>query len=357
MNMRIELDDGIVGTVDREAEAGRMDFYRRARDQNLAPLWRVLHGLVTEQPVPRCAPVLWRYGELRPYLMESCELITAREAERRVMVLENPGLPGQSSVTQSLYGGLQVLLPGETAPPHRHAASALRFIIEGSDAYTAVAGERTMMEPGDFIITPSMAWHDHGNLGTAPMVWLDGLDMPIVNMLAASFRESYPAQTHPIDRPEGAAMAEVGSNLAPIGQACASQTSPIFSYPYRRTREAIRAIASFREADPCHGFKMRYLNPLTGGWAIPTMSTTMQLLPRGFETRGYRSTDSTVFTVVEGEGVSTIGEMEFHWGPKDIFVVPSWMPVRHLASQDAFLFSYSDRVVQEKLDLFKEEML
>ena len=357
MNMTIEQDDGLVATVDREAEAGRMDFYRRARDKNLAPLWRVLHGLVTEQPVPRCTPVLWRYGELRPYLIESCALITTREAERRVMVLENPGLPGQSRVTQSLYGGLQILLPGETAPPHRHTASALRFIIEGSDAYTAVGGERTMMEPGDFIITPSMTWHDHGNVGTVPMVWLDGLDMHIVNTLAASFRENYPGETHPIVRPEGAAMAEVGSNLAPIGQTYASQTSPIFNYPYRRTREAISALASFRKPDPCHGFKMRYLNPLTGGWAIPTISTTMQLLPRGFETRGYRSTDSTVFVVVEGEGVSKIGELDFNWGPKDVFVVPSWMPVRHLASQDAFLFSYSDRVVQEKLDLFREEAL
>jgi len=135
--------------------------------------------------------------------MEACTQISAEEAERRVMVLENPGLPGASRITQSLFGGLQVILPGETAPAHRHAASALRFIIEGRDAFTAVAGERTMMEPGDFVITPSMTWHDHGNLGNAPMVWLDGLDMHIVNLLAASFRERLSRPNTPCASPRG----------------------------------------------------------------------------------------------------------------------------------------------------------
>lgn len=350
-------DDGLVTTVDREAEKGRTNFYRRAEDQHLTPLWRVLHGLVTERPVPRCVPTLWHYENVRPYLLEACDQISTEEAERRVLVLENPGLKGQSRITQSLFGGLQVILPGETAPAHRHVASALRFIIEGRDAYTAVGGEKTMMEPGDFVITPSMTWHDHGNVGDAPMVWLDGLDMHIVNMLGASFRENYPGKTHPVDRPDGASMAEVGANLAPIDDPRRTQTSPIFNYSFRRTREAISTLAGYRAINPWHGHKMRYLNPLTGGWAMPTISTTMQLLPKGFESKPYRSTDSTVFVVVEGEGSSEIGGQTFYWGPRDIFVVPSWMTVRHTATRDAFLFSYSDRVVQEKLDLFREEQL
>ncbi|MFI4981854.1 MAG: gentisate 1,2-dioxygenase, partial [Nevskiales bacterium] len=113
-----------------------MDFYERARGHHLAPLWRVLHGLVTDQPAPRCVPALWRYAEIRPYLMEACKLISTEEAERRVMVLENPGLPGESRITQSLFAGLQIILPGEIAPAHKHVASALRFIIEGHKAYT-----------------------------------------------------------------------------------------------------------------------------------------------------------------------------------------------------------------------------
>lgn len=348
-------ESGIVATVNLANEPGRADFYQRASSQHLAPLWRVLHGLVTETPVPRCLPAHWRYSDVRPYVMESCSQISTDEAERRVMVFENPGLPGQSRITQSLFGGLQIILPGEVAPAHRHVASALRFIIEGKNAYTAVAGERTMMEPGDFVITPSMTWHDHGNLGDEPMIWLDGLDMHIVNLLGASFREGYPGKVHPTHRPEGAAMAEAGTNLLPVDQEYGTQTSPIFNYPYSRTREALDKLSHFREINAWHGHKMRYVNPVNGGWAMPTIATWMQLLPKGFETRPYRSTDSTIFVVVEGSGSSTVGGQVFDWSAHDIFVVPSWVQCTHRADSDAVMFSYSDRAVQEKFDLLREE--
>jgi gentisate 1,2-dioxygenase len=349
---------GLVPTVDRAAEAGRAGFYERARTQHLAPLWRVLHGLVTETPQPRCVPAHWRYEDVRPFVMEACDQISTEEAERRVLVFENPGLPGQSRITQSLFAGFQIILPGETAPAHRHVASALRFIIEGRDAYTAVGGEKTMMLPGDFVITPSWTWHDHGNVGSEPMIWLDGLDMHIVNLLAASFREGYPGKVHPVDRPEGAAMAEAGTNLLPVDQTYGTLTSPIFNYPYDRTREALDRLSRFREVNAWHGHKMRYVNPVNGSWAMPTIATCMQLLPKGFESRPYRSTDSTVFTVVEGSGTSRVGDQVFHWGPHDLFVVPSWTTVQHAtATEDAVLFSYSDRAVQDKLDLFREEQL
>lgn len=352
-----EDTSGIVATVDLAAEAGRVGFYERARAENLAPLWRVLHGLVPEAPRHTVQPALWRYADVRPYLMEACALISTEEAERRVMVLENPGLPGQSRITQSLFAGLQIILPGEIAPAHRHVASALRFIVEGKDAFTAVAGEKTMMVPGDFVITPSMTWHDHGNVGDGPMVWLDGLDMHIVNFFGASFREGYPGRTQPLHRPEGAAMAEAGSNLLPVDHEWGTLTSPIFNYPYDRTREALDRLHRFREISPWHGHKMRYVNPVNGSWAMPTLATWMQLLPQGFETRAYRSTDATIFTVVEGRGRSVIGGQVFDWGPHDIFVVPSWVPAQHVATEDTVLFSYSDRAVQDKLDLFREEKL
>jgi gentisate 1,2-dioxygenase len=346
--------DGIVPTVNLAAEEGRKDFYGRAKQAHLAPLWRVLHGLVTATPAPRALPAIWRYRDVRPYLMEACQLIGAAEAERRVMVLENPGLPGQSRITQSLFAGLQIILPGEIAPAHRHTASALRFIVEGSRAFTAVAGERTFMEPGDFVITPSWTWHDHGHEGEGPMVWLDGLDMHIVNLLAASFREDLGGSAHALERPEGAAPAEFGNNLLPVDSVHRSQTSPIFNYPYRKSRASLDTLARTRAPDPWHAYKMKYINPLNGGWAMPTMSTWLQLLPKGFRSAPYRSTDSAVFAVVEGTGRSSIGGETFEWGPHDIFVAPSWMPHAHEASGDAVLFIYSDRVVQEKLDLWRE---
>lgn len=346
--------EGIVPTVNLAAEEGRKDFYERAKKESLAPLWRVLHGLVTATPATRCLPAIWHYKDVRPYLMEACKLIGAAEAERRVMVLENPGLPGQSRATQSLFAGLQIILPGEIAPAHRHTASALRFIVEGRNAFTAVAGERTMMEPGDFVITPSWTWHDHGNEGDGPMVWLDGLDMHVINLLGASFREDMGGKAHKLERPEGAAPAEFGNNLLPVDVTHRSQTSPIFNYPYRKSRESLDTLARMRAPDPWHAHKMKFINPVNGGWAMPTISTWMQLIPKGFKTAPYRSTDSAVYTVVEGRGRSTVGGETFDWGPHDIFVAPTWMAQTHQASEDAVLFIYSDRVIQEKLDIWRE---
>ena len=347
-------DDGIVETVDRAAELGRGEFYERASEESLAPLWRVLHGLVTETPRTPCLPAHWSYERVRPYLIEACGLISTEEAQRRVLVLENPGMPGQSRITRSLFAGLQIIRPGEIAPAHRHVASALRFIIEGKDAYTAVDGERTMMEPGDFVITPSWTWHDHGNESDAPMVWLDGLDMHIVNLLDASFREDYPGRSYPVTRPEGSSHAEAGRNLLPIGFRAPGQTSPLFNYPYRATRDALEKLRRLREPDACHAFKMEYINPLTGGSAMPTLSTAMQLLPKGFTTEPYCCTSGTVFVIVEGVGSLRIGERRFSWRPHDVLVVPSWHPCVVEAASDAVIFSFSDRVVQEKLGIFRE---
>lgn len=346
--------EGFVETVDQTAEEGRTPFYARARSYNLAPLWRVLGGLVTELPKSPCVPAFWAYREVQPYLIEACELISTKESERRVLVLENPGLLGQSRITPSLFAGYQIIMPGEIAPTHRHVASALRFILEGTHAYTAVAGERTMMEPGDFVITPSWTWHDHGNESDGPMVWIDGLDMHIVNLLSASFREAYPSSTHPVTRPEGSAYAEAGCNLLPADFKAASQTSPIFNYPYRIVRDVLQRFSRSRDPDKCHGYKMNYINPVTGGSAMPTITTAMQLLPKGFECEPYRSTAGTVFSVVEGSGTVNIGSERFDFGPKDLFVTPSWFPMSLNALSDVILFSYSDRIVQEKLEIFRE---
>src|SRR5665213_3164645 len=137
----------------------REEYHQRLDTKNAAPLWEVLAGIVTPEPRSGCLPALWRFDEMRPLLLEAGELISAREAERRVLVLENPGIRGSSQITQSLFGGLQLVMPGETAPTHRHTASALRFVIESEGGYTAIDGERTVMRPGDFLVTPTWTYH------------------------------------------------------------------------------------------------------------------------------------------------------------------------------------------------------
>lgn len=338
----------------------RRQYYARIRRLNLFPLWEQLRNLVPQQPATACVPQVWHYADLRPLLLESAGLITAAEALRRVLILENPGLAGQAAITPSLYAGLQLIMPGEIAPAHRHTQSALRFIVEGRGAYTAVDGERSFMEPGDFVITPAWTWHDHGNelrAGAEPVIWLDGLDVPLVRFLGAGFSQDAESERHELARPEGASFARYGHNMAPVRQVRRSNASPVFNYPYARTREALHALSRTEAAGEWDGWKLRYINPLTGGSPMPTIGAAMQLLPAGFQGKGYRSTDGTVFSVVEGCGVAVVNGQPLPFDAKDVFVVPPWQTVRLQARTDCVLFSYSDRPVHEALGLHREELL
>ena len=310
----------------------RKDFYERIGAHGMTPLWEVLHDLVPLSPTTPCVPALWRYETVRPFLMESGELISAREAVRRVLVFENPGLRGASSITHSLYAGLQLILPGEVAPCHRHSQSAIRFIVEGDGAFTAVDGERVVMRPGDFIVTPAWTWHDHGHPGAVPVVWLDGLDIPMARFFDAGFAEN---------------AAQEVSEPAGTSNACT------FSYPYVEARAALEPLRR-QPLDPRHGARHTYRNPVTGGYPTPTMAAFLQWLPRGFAGAVSRSTDASVYCVVEGRGRTRAGEVELSWGPRDVFVTPSWSPVRHFADDDAILFSLSDRPAQQALGLWRE---
>jgi gentisate 1,2-dioxygenase len=331
----------------------RRAFYEKIDKKNMTPLWMVLNGLITPEPKSRCRPIGWKFSDIRESMIEAGNLITAKEAERRVLILENPGLRGESKTTTSLYAGVQLVLPGEVAPAHRHTQSALRFVLEGSGAHTAVNGEKTVMRPGDFVITPQLAWHDHGNETTEPMFWLDGLDIPIVTLLDTSFAEGLGADMQKVTRQTGQSYAEFGQNLMPIDAPRTSIVSPIFNYPYEYARSTLEVMKKASPADPCLGWKLRYTNPVDGGWAMPTIGACIQLLTKG-STEPYRSTDATIFTIVEGRGRTRVGDDVIEWGPKDVFVTPSWWNVVHEVDEEAVIFSFSDRPVQEKLGLWRE---
>ena len=335
--------------------AERSDYYARIAANDLKPLWEVLHALVPRQPDSPAQAARWRYAEIREQVLEAGRLITAAEAERRVLILENPGLRGTSCITSSLYAGLQLILPGELAPAHRHTQSALRLVIDGEGAYTAVDGERTTMRRGDFIITPAWTFHDHGNEGDQPVIWLDGLDIPLVRFLDAGFAEKALADAQTLSRPEGDALARYGSNLAPIDhEPAATEPARVFSYPYARTREALAAVARGSAPDPHHGHKLRYVNPATGRSPMPTIGANIQWLPAGFETRALQSTDGTIHVCLEGGGEMEVGGQTFAFEPNDVIVVPSWQPLRLRARHTSILFSFSDRPVQKALGLWRE---
>ena len=298
----------------------------------MKPLWERVMRL---KPGTTAQPAIWRWQDTRPLLMRACELITAVQAERRVLMLENPALPGTTFATPTLYAGLQAILPGEIAPTHRHTPNALRFVMEGEGAYTAVGGRRIAMRPGDFVVTPNWTWHDHGNDGSAPVVWLDGLDTAFANLLGAHFREDAREELRPVPRPVG--------------------TPRVLSYPYGRTREALEKLAQQGKPHPSHGWRLRYADPATGRDPFPTMAAFMQRLPQGFEGRNYRATDGAVYCVVEGKGSVDIGAIRLEFAPHDVFVVPPWEIYRLSAAADCVIFSYSDRAAQEALGFWREE--
>ena len=346
-------------TTPREALRQRADYYSRIGSQHMTPLWQVLGALVPPQPRSPAAAHHWCYADLREQVMEAGRLITAEEAERRVLILENPALRGQSCITQSLYAGLQLIMPGEVAPAHRHSQSALRLVLDGEGAYTAVDGERTTMRRGDFIITPAWTWHDHGNLGEQPVVWLDGLDIPIVRFLDAGFAERSEQVSQAPLRPAGDALARYGANMLPLDdQPKPADPTRVFVYPFERTKASLLAI-SHGTPDAHQGFKLRYVNPATGASPMPTMGAFAQRLPAGFETKPVRCTDGTVQVCLEGAGEARIsglsGDFTWRFQANDVFVVPSWHALQLRADSDAVLFSFSDRPVQQALGLWREK--
>jgi gentisate 1,2-dioxygenase len=334
--------------------AERESYYSELGEQSLAPLWASLARLVPPSPQPSALAYAWKYAEVRRHLLTAGKLITAEEAERRVLVLENPSLSGQSRITDTLYAGLQLILPGEVAPAHRHVQSALRFVIEGEGAYTAVNGERVSMSPGDFIITPAWTWHDHGSESSGPVVWLDGLDVPFIDFLKAGFREQYEHASQIAHRSEGQARLRFGSGmLRPSDKP--TNSSPLFKYPYEQTKAALLLISQTEEVDPHRGFEIRYVNPTTGGDALPTISAGMRLLPDGFRTAPYRSTDGSVIVLVEGSLKATVGDKEITLSPKDVLAIPAWSSVTLEAAGETVLFNFSDAPVHQKLGLWREE--
>jgi gentisate 1,2-dioxygenase len=335
-------------------EAMRQDYYARISRHDMTPLWKVMGTLFRDEPVSRCAPALWHFDDVKSLVMEAGGLITAEEAKRRVLILENPALRGESRITNTLFAGIQMIMPGEIAPAHRHVSSAIRFVLDGEGAYTAVDGEKAFMAPGDFVITANWAPHDHGNPSDKPMLWLDVLDAPAINFYETSFGEDFGSPTQETKRQDGDSLSLYGSGVLPDGTTPTKRT-PIINYTYARTRPIIERMMAAGDVDKNHGARVRYANPSTGGPILPTMGANLAMLPKGFRGEPYRATDSTVFVCAEGRGSTNVDGQVLEWGPRDVFVVPSWKRYAHTAAAQSVLFSISDRPAQEALGIWREE--
>jgi gentisate 1,2-dioxygenase len=325
----------------------RLDEIRQGwRDANVTPLWETtVHRPVDNTP----RAYHWKWQVLRPLIDQAIEVTGMENAERRVLALTNPDAIGGRNTTTNLNGCLQVLMPGESARPHRHTPNALRFVLEGGGATTVVDGKSCPMQEGDLVITPGMSWHAHTHDGTAPIVWFDALDVPLHQYLGTAVFEPGP----PKDVPKTADDAAFAvPNIVPELSGAPSPYSPVFRYPWSASQAALRAAPLARDGSR----KIRYVNPLTGGPVMSLVDCHMTRLDAGAQTTPYRTTSNAVGVVVEGSGTSRVGNETFAWQPKDIFSMPHGNWVSHRGDRDgATLFVVTDREVLRRLDLLIEE--
>jgi gentisate 1,2-dioxygenase len=254
---------------------------------------------------------------------------------------------------------MQLILPGEIARAHRHSPAAIRIIVEGRGAYTAVDGERCFMEPGDLILTPSWSWHDHGNDTAEPMIWLDGLDLPMVGALDVIFTEHTASEQYGVSKPDDVSTRLYHTaGLRPASAPPPALSSPLLNYKWTRTAAALAALPE-AAATPCDDLLLVYSNPYTGGPVLPTMGCTAQLLRPGVHTRAHRHASSSVYLVIQGRGFSVMNGQRFDWEQGDVFAIPAWVCHEHANlshSQTAALFAFSDAPVMQALGLYREEL-
>ena len=328
------------------------DFLAAMATRAVMPLWDRYHQILRAEPAAPDHPFLWRWSELQPFIERAAAEVTMDKAERRVLMLVNPDFGGRVITTTNLFAGIQILEPGESARPHRHTASALRLVMEGTGGATIVDRQHCPMEPGDLILTPNWAWHEHVNNGKSRVVWLDGLDLPLSAHLGAIFAEGGAAYDRNTNVPGLAAGALAEGGLTPAMPFDEKPHSPMFRYPWSRVLAAL-------DSAPDHGDgsrRVHYTNPVDGGPVMPTMDCYAWRLGRDRPTAKYRSTANAVCLAVDGEGVSTIGDITIEWRRHDVFTVPLWHWTSHRAlSSTAHLFMFTDREVLRRTGLLREE--
>ena len=336
----------------------RQAFHERMHAHHMYGLWE-LASQMTPHPQPKMIPHIWPWSVVGSIVAESAEAVPVGD-ERRALQLFNPGLGGRWATTNNLIAAVQILLPGEVARAHRHTPTAIRFIMEGTGAYTAVDGERVYMAPGDLILTPSWAWHDHGNETKDRVVWMDGLDIPLIASLEAMFFQFYSAPQVPASRPANASKQMYGyAQLNPSWVKEKSKSSPLLLYSWEETWKALDALRA-HDGSPFDGIALEYRHPQTGGPVLPTMACWVQLLRPGEQTKAHRHTGSAVYHVVKGAGRTIIDGQCFNWCQGDILALPPWALHEHAngsASADAVLFSIQDTPVLNALGLYYEEAL
>jgi gentisate 1,2-dioxygenase len=344
------------------SELGRLedlplDYRQDLTANNLVALWPNLRAALPYAiPTRKTKPILWRYADVRPRLLKAGELTPIEKAERRVLVLANPGLGlDNMQATPSIYLGLQLILPRETAPNHRHSPSAVRFVVEGDGGFTMVEGERLPMEPGDLILTPSGLWHEHGHNGSGPVIWLDALDLPMVYALEASYCTEGAPQIQR-NQPDGSQTRYRRAGLLPYKALSQMRAPyPLLRFPWREVKAALGDLSSVVNSGDM--VQLAYVNPETGQECMPILGFSAIMLRPGETVAPVRRSASCVFHVIEGEGDISIDGVNLHFTQNDTVAAPTHATIsiaNGSSKAPAYLFQIDDAPMQRKLGFYEE---
>ena len=320
---------------------------------------------------------IWRWNEISPYLHRIAEVAQKADippiefADRQQFLLTNPGLSGRLQVTNTIRCAVSIYNPGDVAPVHVHTPNASRTILTETGGHTTVEGERILAARGDLILTPNGTWHDHGNHGKEPVIWLDVLDWPLLEFLDIIWLdEHFEGETEPGLRAQKVVHAPGHSQrlyghggLAPkfveSTRGFGERTSPMLIYRGADVREALAGLRG-EAGDAYEGVILEFVNPVTGAAPFPTLGYSAQSLRPGERTRWKRETASTMYVALHGRGVTEVGSQRFEWRENDIFVVPNFTWRRHtnlggVGDYDAILYAVSDQPLLRAIGQYRAQ--
>lgn len=352
--------ENIIGRANVEDTEELLQYYEELAQVNSIGLWTVANDIEPWQPTPKSKPVLWPYAKMRDLVKRSVDMVTPEQAGRRVAALINPGRTDVSAACGWLFSGLQTMAPGELASGHRHTASALRFIMEGSGAFTIVEGHKIDLGARDFVLTPNWTWHEHGVSQEGEWcIWQDGLDIPFTNAMESNFYEVHPDLHQQVSHPENDSWHRYSNvGVQPVNYDWQESYSPLLHYTWDKTYDALNHLPQAQDICPIDGYILRFACPKTGGNPMLTMGARMQLFPQNFKGKAHRHTGNVVYQVAKGSGYSVINGQRFDWTERDIFCVPSWTWHEHVntsSSDDACLFQFNDLPILEKVGFYREQ--
>jgi gentisate 1,2-dioxygenase len=299
---------------------------------------------------------LWKWDKIEPVVRSTPHFVApGKGAERRIVRIANPGV-AELTATHTISIAFQYLLPGEVAPAHCHSPNAMRFMIDGEGAYTTVNGDKCMMHPGDVILTPAGDWHDHGNEGSGPVMWMDILDSPVVRFLEALKVESYPHEKQMEGaKNERSERRYFAPGLVPAGHGAETQDQ-LLAYRWEKAREALLRLADV-ESDPFDDVILEYVQPRTGASVFPCIAAYLQMIRPGVETRPHRHSSSAVYFVREGIGTTEVNGTSYQWSKGDVLVVAPSAVHKHsnATSEPAVLFVVQDTPMLKALGFYHEE--